>query len=403
MNPRGGQGLRRFAASNCGIQTRTATPSSGSHRGQHLSQHGIQPDDGIPSRRTIIALVNNNRDDNLGDQYISASLADRLSHHGKLYIYGPRKSYHSAPEYPRSPSMCRLLRASNLARGGASYLVAAPGGWGSVWSRQPQAPDNASYVGKSALRKLLDRIKFRNLAFGFSVSQAEPANPYLTRMQFLGCRDDHSLNVLRQAGYANCGYFPDLAFSRHFGNLGQPEGIALSFRQSVPGLSSNATSLEMTKALVVEIVRHARADPVEFYHQVDEDRFFNHNLAQSLGISMHDLKLALGDFTEYYRSKAAVVSNRLHCLLMGAACGCLPIALVDPKHDKVRALYETVGLGELLVFTDHDPRECARQVSALLADRIRLGWIVHNVFEKQSRIIETELARIFATPQHRRQ
>jgi polysaccharide pyruvyl transferase WcaK-like protein len=53
---------------------------------------------------------------------------------------------------------------------------------------------------------------------------------------------------------------------------------------------------------------------------------------------------------EAYGTSALVVSNRLHALLFGWACGAVPLAVVDGGHDaKIAGVFRQVGLEDLLL------------------------------------------------------
>lgn len=114
------------------------------------------------------------------------------------------------------------------------------------------------------------------------------------------------------------------------------------------------------------------------FHQVAEDAGFSGKIALSLGVALREHTVSLKDYAEFYDSAKVVVSNRLHCLLMGATRGAVPIALTTRGHSKLVAIYEALGWQHLLLFID-DAADAIR----------RCAEISNHLDEVQANVLQT--------------
>ena len=96
------------------------------------------------------------------------------------------------------------------------------------------------------------------------------------------------------------------------------------------------------------------------FHQVEEDEPFTRPLAAAHDVPFEPARLSLDSFPSFYASAEIVVSNRLHCLLMGACCGAVPVALTSREHTKVNALFAAVGWESLILPIEDDDEALRR-------------------------------------------
>lgn len=301
-------------------------------------------------------IENNNRDDNLGDQIISRNLSRLLSHFGTVRILGTPKPYHEFPECGFNISSSRYRRLFAAMSGHSYYRVFPAGGWGrlkDVQNHTTNSPmsEHQSKSGTAFSSYLKGKIAIRDIVMGISVEIA-PDNPSLDSFHWVGARDQHSMDSLKKRPRVNVSYFPDLCFYETETSSGKPKtnDWAISFREQAPGVDGDLGANVACKA-IQEIVDEQTVDSsIVYYYQVDEDREHNRELAEhNHPSSFHGEKLTLQNYHNFYSRPRYVAGNRLHCLLLGALNGALPVAFVRNSHTKIVEFFHTVGWGDLLV------------------------------------------------------
>lgn len=299
--------------------------------------------------------------DNLGDALINRELVGLLSGLGTVTLDLSRvpaqflKSFTS----PRVETAHRcegarfwsaLLRAGFASRFGGpqAWLILNPGG----------------YIGEiswiATLRSVLLLGVFTGLRIagvriagvGRSYERLGSRRAAVTRLQAQlmtvhVVRDSGSLETCRALGIRATGPMPDLAFA--LPTLERPAEraeVVLSFRVVATGAKAQAEAL----ASALTGGRKVRAS-----WQVERDRPEMEAIALALsesGVGV-ETEARISDIEAnrvLYGAAEAVVSNRLHVLLLAMSAGGLPIALIRPGEQlKIAGLYRDIGLCELLV------------------------------------------------------
>jgi polysaccharide pyruvyl transferase WcaK-like protein len=137
-----------------------------------------------------------------------------------------------------------------------------------------------------------------------------------------------------------------------------------------------------------------RTNNVRGFYQVDEDAAPSRMLSQAHNFAFEERRVSLDSFESFYASADLVISNRLHCLLLGAHCGAVPVALTSREHGKVNALFETVGWKSLLLHVE-DRGAIAQRLAAIRRDLPRLRNMVASSFDEQRRFGRQSLERRF--------
>ena len=334
-------------------------------------------------RRNLFLLQFNGRDDNIGDQFIFRALVDALRPLGTVLIRGGLPSFVEGAVSVRKSTLPITTALARL-RGCKVYAFNSPG---------------ARYSTKSAQRKRSRLLWLKFLLFnvlgGSRVAVGNSVMPggdqsWCLQLEWIGVRDRASLAVLQAAGMERCEYFPDLAFLPPRPPLSDaPRGKAcFSFRQFVPDVrdtSGYGSSLRNAVAGLASSISQSTDLRPEFFYQVVEDQEFTAALSSETGISLHSDRISLTSFGDYFASAGIVVSNRLHCLLLGALCGAVPIALTSRDHTKLVSLFETVGWESLLLYLDESPT-LADQLAAICHELPAFRSLVAETFDHHRRL-----------------
>lgn len=293
---------------------------------------------------------------NLGDLTINAELVRRLAErHLLLCLTAGVPDWYLAelralvgrpvnePTYEPSAAeaLVAVLRAA-LA-GEQLCLFMTPG---DVSHPNPAPQRNALWL----LSKLLPRMTFAQV--GASYPNLDPATTRLLRAvsrrpHFLSVRDRRTRDMMAAAGI-EVPIVPDLAFG--LPRAPTTDGrrvLALSFR------ISGGDTVDTLAARLVPVVEEARSGGLEprLYWQVAEDRESSEALSVRLNVPVHEIVGRRPDFQSaqrFYSEVAVICSNRLHALLIGAACGALPMAMLRPDEVKVTGSFECGGLTSLV-------------------------------------------------------
>ena len=206
------------------------------------------------------------------------------------------------------------------------------------------------------------------------------------RFDWLGVRDDASLRSLHAAGLNHAFYFPDLSF------LAPPivepgvarTAVGMSFRRSIPELQFSNNYEALLRSHLARYLGSgcARLPHIYAFHQVDEDAELADALGAKYGLARCVQRLTLATYESFYKTCSIVVSNRLHCLLLGAYCGAIPIAMTTSTHTKLASLFETVGWRSLLVCMDREER-LAEAIARIQDNPSQYRIIVSSTFEQQ--------------------
>jgi len=346
-------------------------------------------------RRNLFLLRYNGRDDNLGDQLIFQVLVNTLSRFGPVFVRGKRPEFMSPPRHKGGDALLALSVALRRLQGYSVHSVQPPGG--RLWTKS----NLANGTGHGLRRRLKDLLSDSRIVVGTSVIPAAD-HSWCERFDWVGVRDQESLAALHANGMQQAKYFPDLAFlaplsaadkvSRH--------GIVFSFRREIPEVTDDPSyeaRLAHSLGLLINSLSREVHHSAEFFHQVDQDAEFNGRLGDDFGIPKHGHRLTLDSYQSYYNRAQFVVSNRLHCLLLGAACGALPIALTSRRHTKLNALFETVGWNSLLLSIE-DVDGLVERFNWIQSQSSNLSAMVKSSFESQQQLGLSILEQRFGKP-----
>jgi hypothetical protein len=351
-------------------------------------------------------IENNNRDDNLGDQVISRDLCTLLSRFGNVYISGSPKPYHDVKQIPFDISRSLLRRTLSALIGHRYYRVFPAGGWGQIRNshqiRNSQQSTGSSRRICSRVRRFLKKkVELRDMALGVSL-EIHPQASCLDNYFLVGVRDNHSLQSISARRDVNGRYFPDLSFfgpCNPVANQPRQNNWAVSFRTKSPDLNGDL-AIDACVRAINEAQAVSDETNVLFYFQVNEDKDSNRHLSGGCKKSVFlENKLTLETYQSFYQQTKVVVSNRLHCLLLGAINGAVPVAMVREAHWKVVEFFRTVGWHDLLVLIDSPP-SMAEKLHRISTDYIHYRDFVQRTCEDQ-RALGIQLLTSLIGPQKR--
>ncbi len=333
---------------------------------------------------TSVRTEYNNRSDNLGDQIIFQALVRSLERHGRMLMTGEIPAFVEGVRPEGGYWHSWIVRLWTRARGGSIFQVLSPGA--ALWYAPSQS---ASPALPRAKRRLPPWLAGRIITLGRSVIP-EADHSWCRDVDWIGVRDEDSLRAIRDAGFSRATYFPDLAFLIEPVGAGAPSkrsGICLSFRRSIPEdhhSDEYERGLRTSIAALVASLTPSERSQATGFHQVEGDADFVARLCEEGGLRQLVPMLTLSSHRGFFEAADMVVSNRLHCLLLGACHGALPVALTTPRHSKLVALFRTVGWQSLIV--DAEDKASVEQFHAIRQDAPRLREMVRTTFAEQHRL-----------------
>lgn len=340
--------------------------------------------------RPLCILRHNRRDDNLGDQFIFRALATELSRRGSIIMRdAPPQFVAHLPWMQRQHGFVASLLKHRL-RGGRVFDFASVGAV--LWEPPKDRPDVRPY---RRLRKVLVQLTSPiPVAVGRSVIPGSD-HSWCSSFKWIGVRDDESLNSLKSAGLGQAFYFPDLAFLQPAGSASPPRiiSVALSFRRSIPENRFAEPYARKVKEALADFLQGlppGERQTATGFHQVEQDAEYMMEISREMAISLRPERLTIENESDFYARVQMVISNRLHCLLLGALGGSLPVALTDTSHSKLVSLYQTIGWERLVVLTD-DPGSIPKQLAEIQAHRSSLQAMVVETCRRQRDLAQSQL------------
>lgn len=318
----------------------------------------------------MFVLRYNQRDDDLGDQFIMKALADSLSGYGRLLIRKQCPDFLSGIPVDRNGLQSKLKRIVTNLAGSVVFDVLPPGA-----VLRKSAPREPRSVATGARETLWSRLaKAKIISLGRSVIP-DSDHSWCQRVGWVGVRDNASIAAIKGAGIQHVGYFPDLAFLveqlsdlPRSGSLGK---IGFSFRSEIPERKSEddkySDTIQQATECISQYLQSIEQRQLFAFHQVAEDASYMARLAGEHDFTLHEAPITLDSYQDFYQEFDVVFSNRLHCLLMGALRGAIPIAVTTQEHTKIVSLYETIGWENLLLFADK-PDEIIARLETILKD-----------------------------------
>ncbi|MDG3574786.1 polysaccharide pyruvyl transferase family protein [Rhizobium sp. YJ-22] len=295
--------------------------------------------------------------DNLGDEIINAILLKELAQRMPVLALG-----HAVPDWYLAnlrnhlgPAwknvVChddRAAFATKLLRKGLGrarhWLFTACGDVGGTRSHYRRDGMLAMMNALPSLRLASVGASCANL----SASKATLLRQASRRGALIGVRDTLSAATLSARGIEAM-LVPDLAFKLPWSARPDARRAILSFRE-VAG--QDRAALLPSLAGIVISVRRAGFQPAMTW-QVSKDESFCKSLADALGIPAIDcLGSSTGRFERamtFYDEAALVVSNRLHVLLITAARGGAPFAMLQPGEAKIAPLLSDQGMADCIL------------------------------------------------------
>lgn len=328
--------------------------------------------------------------DNLGDLTINSVLAACISARaplvcltdgvpsGYLAEFEALASRLGAGDIRYATTLSGLYTAGGaLCRNGV-VLTLSPGdiGTGRGWVRRTALP---------ALARMAPQ-RCNTLQVGASmhnpgVGEARLFGRLLERGQPITVRDPFS-----QAAFARMGVqmpvVPDLAFALPCtsANGGRDGLIALRKVNSIP-----FDSVRIAVRALASQMREAGLEP-KLYCQVTQDANLHRRLAAELDLRIVNMaggRPGFDDAMAVYANAGAIVSNRLHSLLLAATAGATPYAFVGPTERKITAVFDQAGLSEQMIRLDE-----AAQAGERLARRAALHHgAVAPAFERNAHLL----------------
>ena len=295
--------------------------------------------------------------DNLGDEIINAILLKELAQRMPVLALG-----HAVPDWylanlrnhlgsawksvvchgDRATFISKLLR-KGLERA-RHWLFTACGDVGGTASHYRRDGMLAMMTALPSLRLASVGASCANL----SASKAALLRQASRRGAVIGVRDTASAAILSTRGI-EATLVPDLAFKLPWAMRPEARQAIFSFREVA---EQDRAALLRELAGVVTSVRRAGLRPVMTW-QVARDEPFCKNLAGALAIPFIDcLGSNEGRFHRalaFYDEAALAVSNRLHVLLIAAARGAAPFAMLPPGEAKIAPLLVDQGMGNCIL------------------------------------------------------
>lgn len=320
---------------------------------------------------------------NAGDLLINRMLVEELSLYGKVYVdcYNCPNDFRTIllgdscniidvyKEYGISLKRLNLISFAKLIKQNKIVLYT-------------QSPGPLDKPGKitvrfslSLIRRLLSLLRIPFVRIGCCCSKALSKRINVAEnnnVQYY-VRSYKGVDYLKQYRSDGIFYIPDLAFLyKYKATITSKKKIAIiSFRE----ISDN---FELFIQWLKECISILSSNNYEIvlYYQVKKDRDFMLKIADQLDPDNVVLKkeIVWYDDFDFYSDKTIVISNRLHCLLMGAIFNAIPYAYVDDNNlvRKIPDVFES-SMG-------NDFRSFIGGVN----DRLKLNVILEHINDYQS-------------------
>ena len=168
-------------------------------------------------------------------------------------------------------------------------------------------------------------------------------------------RDSLSEVGLLEQGIRNDGVLPDFAFNVFTGSNVRcgvvPNRICISFR-----VDQYPDQIKVVENFIDQIVKLiSPSTTILLFAQVDRDVLGMEAIAAYLkrighqDIDIHYSTKSIEESRRILSTCSHVLSNRLHVLLLGAAaCGNM-IACIDATNQKIKGLFQTIGIGDFIL------------------------------------------------------
>lgn len=162
-------------------------------------------------------------------------------------------------------------------------------------------------------------------------------------------RSIESVEYVNQLG-CQSSYIPDLAYlyrERVTSCTNKDKVVAMSFRKPTDDMDSFLKWFENTVRYLI-----SEGYDIELYYQVESDKAFMKTLAEIFvnnNVKLLEPTLWYENLS-FYENKCMIISNRLHCLIMGVVNGAIPVAVL--KEDKSIAKIKDVFTSSFMGYGD---------------------------------------------------
>lgn len=278
---------------------------------------------------------------NLGDLIINKMLVDELCRYGKVYVDAYKTPEAFRKELVANQAAIDLYKEKRITAKRLDFIrlyklvqkekirfyVSSPG---------PIEGGNRLYSFVLRLIKLTFRLAGAKAYCigGCASSMISSGKVFKSNgVEHYYMRSQKSVDYINSYYQEKASYIPDLAYLLTFKKEQETntiekraKAILVNFREPK---EKPAKFFEWCKQIIGSFVRQGYQ--VTLYYQVQGDREYVLRLykeTQSLGVSLID-RLVWYEDLQIYEDKSAVVSNRLHSLLVGAAYGAIPVACVS--------------------------------------------------------------------------
>lgn len=213
------------------------------------------------------------------------------------------------------------------------------------------------------------------------------------------CRTSVNVQGLKNLGIMNVGYIPDMCFAMETkvsDDFIKRRKIGVSFRN----MNDETLHQSILESLSNLIRACSKLDiEIEFFYQVQHDFKYNQALFEyfvntfvDCAISFRSECLTWSDLNIYSEFKA-VVSNRLHVLLLGVVHEVIPIGILnsDKKTIKINGIFKDIGL-EASLFN------CFNQQDVIIFQNINneQNYNIIRVSLEQRELLTEQIKMLFA-------
>lgn len=356
--------------------------------------------------------------ENNGDLLISLTLINELKHYGNVIF----DDNGAPPWYTReivSPGTEGLslhtknttikhlfLESISLRRANPKsvrYLFLVPG-------HVTSAAGTLVTLKRAAALMILKIFGVRIVRVGFSIDIKPGAlidRLLLKSHYYLGLRDKQSLHNAIEAKAKNADYFPDLAWLYHPPPRlieQKKKQIIISFRSSSLGTSHDSDRLKDTLKALSELLQSEEFKhyKITIAHQVSYDKEACQEIASflkkenTINVEHIDKKLSLTDSVELYSQSEYVISNRLHVLLIAAACKAVPVPLIkDGENIKIQSIFEDNQLDNLIIHESDNPTLKREKYQHLHKNRSQILKLLDSVQKENTEKARHNIAKLF--------
>ncbi|WP_369753137.1 polysaccharide pyruvyl transferase family protein [Flavobacterium sp. WC2409] len=345
--------------------------------------------------------------DNMGDLLINKCLIDELANYGNVYLDTKKVPADFKKILLEHPNTFELSAISNFSFKGKglllvpfikhnkySHLFKSPGPFGGAKT----VNDKIRYLIFYYLFFIMKRKGAESYLIGNDLIVKSKFDAWVFRkfsfvLERMFVRSKKNVEIFKELQISNVGYVPDLCFLMNSEDKSSEKNkVGVSFRD----LENGVLHEKIVKSIKEMIVFYSnKSYQIEFFYQVERDCLYNENL-YNLFKEMPNVSFRKGALTweqrDFYKDVDAVLSNRLHVLLLAQSYNSIPMALIDDnaKTIKIKDIYESIGL-EDFIYSDLS----SNQIKFIYSSKVNLKSRIIDVNQAQKVIFKNQLESIF--------